>query len=68
MLNDIYFIMKSCYTLNVRFMLYYQLINHPKINDIPRCYISGERKGQSEVFIDGLPGYVDNIRRRLKFN
>ena len=29
---------------------------------VVRYYLKGEKKGQSDVFIDGLPGFPDNIR------
>ncbi|KAK0421352.1 hypothetical protein QR680_015191 [Steinernema hermaphroditum] len=29
---------------------------------ITRVYIAGDKKGQTEVFVDNLPGYPDNIR------
>lgn len=27
-----------------------------------RYYLKGEKKGESDTFVDGLPGYPDNIR------
>ncbi|CAL8136402.1 unnamed protein product [Orchesella dallaii] len=29
---------------------------------VRRYYLKGEKKGQSDYFVDGLPGYPDNIR------
>jgi len=31
-----------------------------------RYYLKGVKKGQSDIFIDGLPGYPDNIRSNTK--
>lgn len=39
------------------------LVNETGANRITRYWLSGERAGLSDIFIDGLPGYPDNIVR-----
>lgn len=39
------------------------LVNETGANRIARYWLSGEKSGQSEIFIAGLPGYPDNIVR-----
>lgn len=31
-----------------------------------RYYLKGEKKGESDIFVAGLPGYPDNIRSNGK--
>ncbi|KAI6209107.1 Adipocyte plasma membrane-associated protein [Aphelenchoides besseyi] len=38
------------------------LVAETSMAQIRRIFISGERKGQSEIFAQNLPGYPDNIR------
>ena len=56
-LGDLYFANGVALSQNEDFVLVTETYRFR----VMRCWLTGERAGQSEVFIDNLPGYPDNI-------
>ena len=56
-LDDLYFANGVAISADQSFVL----VNETYANRVMRYWIGGPRTGQSEVFIDGLPGFPDNI-------